>query len=210
MQRISIRTEAEQEAALDEAVRTVLAGGTLVFPTDTLYGLGCNGLEPGALGRVFDIKRRSYTQALPLLVRDVRWARELAHVDERRERLLAELWPGRVTFILTRKDIVPSAAAGGGTTIALRAPDHPFAQELLRRAGYPLCGTSANVSGQPSSQNPDVIMQGFAPFTFKPDLVLDAGILPPSEPSTVVDLSGPTPRITRQGAVRADRILPLL
>lgn len=182
---------------IDRAVEALRHGGTIVFPTDTLYGLGCNALDPIAVAKVFDIKHRSYMKALPMLVRDISWARELAYITPGQERILTAFWPGKVTFVLPRRDMVPSIMCGGGQTIGLRAPDHPFVQELLRHMGYPLAGTSADLAELPVSVP-------------QPTLIIDAGPLPDSEPSTIVDLSGRQPRILRQGAVRADKILSVL
>ena len=197
MQTLLLDLAGDYNAILERAVAVLQRGGTAVFPTDTLYGLGCNALDAHAVGQVFDIKHRSYVKALPMLVRDISWARELAYITAEQEQLIAQLWPGKVTFVLPRRPIVPSIMCGGGQTIGIRATDHPFVQELLRHLGYPLAGTSVNISE----------LSVTAP---QPDLILDAGELPHSEPSTVVDLSGRMPRILRQGAVRADKILAFL
>jgi L-threonylcarbamoyladenylate synthase len=195
---------------IDRVVHTMRRGGTVVFPTDTLYGLGCNALDATAVGRVFDIKHRSYVKALPMLVRDLSWARELTYITPEQERLIDRFWPGRVTFILPRRPIVPAVMCGGGQTVGIRAPDHAFVQLLLRHLGYPIAGTSANVSGQEPTSDAAAISAEFARTAPQPDLIVDAGQLPDSLPSTVVDLSGRVPRILRQGAVRADKILALL
>ena len=197
MQTLLLDLAGDYNAILERVVSVLQRGGTAVFPTDTLYGLGCNALDAHAVGQVFDIKHRSYVKALPMLVRDISWARELAYVTADQEQLIANFWPGKVTFVLPRRPIVPSIMCGGGQTIGIRATDHPFVQELLRHMGYPLAGTSVDISE----------LSVTAP---QPDLILDAGELPHSEPSTVVDLSGRMPRILRQGAVRADKILALL
>lgn len=195
---------------VDRAADTIRAGGTVVFPTDTLYGLGCNALDPQAVGKIFDIKHRSYVKALPMLVRDLSWARELAYITPEQERVISAFWPGKVTFILPRRDVVPAIMCGGGQTIGLRAPDHPFIQELLRHVGYPIAGTSANISGTEPINNAKVIATTFEGSPVQPTLVVDAGTLPDSQPSTIVDLTGRQARIIRQGAVRADKILALL
>ena len=197
MQTLLLDLAGDYNAILERVVSVLQRGGTAVFPTDTLYGLGCNALDAHAVGQVFDIKHRSYVKALPMLVRDISWARELAYITADQEQLIANFWPGKVTFVLPRRPIVPSIMCGGGQTIGIRATDHPFVQELLRHMGYPLAGTSVDISE----------LSVTAP---QPDLILDAGELPHSEPSTVVDLSGRMPRILRQGAVRADKILALL
>jgi L-threonylcarbamoyladenylate synthase len=210
MQTLKLDLEGDYMPALERAVHTLQRGGTVVMPTDTLYGLGCNALDATAVGRLFDIKHRSYVKALPILIRDLSWARELSYVTPEQEQLIANFWPGKVTFVLPRRPIVPAIACGGGQTVGLRAPDHPFLQALLRHLGYPVAGTSANTSGQEPEANVELIAASLATRAPQPDLILDAGVLPHSEPSTVVDLSGRSPRILRQGAVRADRILALL
>lgn len=207
---IRITSEDDYGAAIERAVSVLEQKGTVVFPTDTLYAIGCNALDAAALGRVFDIKRRVYTAAVPVHVQNVIWARELVYADARAERIMDDFWPGKVTIIAKRKDIVPAMATGGGQSLGLRAPDHPFVQALLKAFGYPLCGTSANLSGREPSQDPAAVIQMFADAPRQPDLIIDAGVLPPSEASTVVDVSGSHPRIIRQGAVRADKLFSYL
>jgi L-threonylcarbamoyladenylate synthase len=195
---------------IDRTVHVLRRGGAVVFPTDTLYGLGCNALDPHAVGRLFDIKHRSYVKALPMFVRDLSWAKELAYITPEQERVMSPFWPGKVTFVLPRRDMVPAIMCGGGQTVGIRAPGHPFIQTLLRHLGYPLAGTSANLSGPEPTSSAVEIAAEFEKASLQPALVLDAGTLPHSEPSTVVDLSGRDPRIVRQGAVRADKILAVL
>ena len=210
MQILKVELGGDYLAVVDRTVEVLKRSGTVVLPTDTLYGLACNALDATAVGRVFDIKHRSYVKALPMFVRDLSWAREVAYITPEQERLVAHFWPGKVTFVFPRRPMVPSIMCGGGQTVGIRAPDHPFVQSLLRHFGYPLAGTSANLSGQESVNDAVVITSAFSMTAPQPDLILDIGVLPDSQPSTVVDLSGRTPRILRQGAVRADKILALL
>lgn len=210
MQTLKFHLDEDIMPVIERAVQVMQRGGTVVFPTDTLYGLGCNALDASAVGRVFDIKHRSYVKALPMLVRDLSWARELAYITPEQERLIEAWWPGRVTFVLPRRPIVPTIMCGGGQTVGVRAPDNVFTQGLLRHLGYPIAGTAANTSGTEPTNDAMLIVDLFAQTAPQPDLVLDAGLLPHSEPSTVVDLSGRRPRILRQGAVRADKILAML
>ena len=210
MHTLKLLLDADYQAVLERAVQVLVRGGTLIVPTDTLYGLACNALDPAAVGKIFDVKHRSYVRALPMLVRDMSWARELAYITPEQEKLVSHFWPGKVTFVFPRRPIVPAIMSGGGSTIGLRAPNHPFLQDLLKHVGYPLAGTSANVSGDQPFNDARHIIESFSLTAPQPDLILDSGTLPPSEPSTVVDLSGRVPRILRQGAVRADKILALL
>jgi L-threonylcarbamoyladenylate synthase len=210
MQTLKIDLAADYMPVLERSVGVLRRGGTAVFPTDTLYGLGCNALDATAVGKVFDIKHRSYVKALPMLVRDLSWARELAYMTPEQEKLIDQFWPGKVTFVLPRRPIVPAVMCGGGQTVGVRAPDYPFLQTLLRHLGYPLAGTSASRTGTEPTNDAVRIVEDFSRTAPQPDIVLDAGLLPDSLPSTVVDLSGRIPRILRQGAVRADKILALL
>ncbi len=210
MQIIKIDLTEDYLPALERTIAVLRRGGSAVVPTDTLYGLGCNALDAVAVGRIFDIKHRSYVKALPMLVRDISWARELAYITPEQEKLMAQFWPGKVTFVLPRRPIVPAVMCGGGQTVGIRAPDFPLLQNLLRDFGYPLAGTSANRSGSEPTNDAVQIAVDFAQSAPQPDIVLDAGRLPDSLPSTVVDLSGRIVRILRQGAVRADKILALL
>lgn len=210
MQILKIDLADDYMATIDRAIAIARRGGTMVFPTDTLYGLGCNALDATAVGRIFDIKHRSYVKALPMLVRDLSWARELAYITPEQERIIDQCWPGKVTFVLPRRPIVPAIMCGGGQTVGLRAPEYPLVQSLLRQFGYPIAGTSASVMGTEPTNDATMIIAEFSKTAPQPDLVIDAGTLPDSPPSTVVDLSGRMPRILRQGAVRADKILALL
>ncbi len=210
MHALSFTSDEDYMPVIERTVSVLRRGGTVIFPTDTLYGLGCNALDAMAVARIFDIKHRSYVKALPMLVRDISWARELAYITPEQEKVIGQCWPGRVTFVLPRRPIVPAVMCGGGQTVGIRAPDHAFVQTLLRHLGYPIAGTSANVSGNEPTNDAAVIGAEFAKTAPQPDLILNMGLLPDSLPSTVVDLSGRLPRILRQGAVRADKILALL
>lgn len=210
MQTLKTDLSADYMPVIERVVSVVRRGGSVVVPTDTMYGLACNALDATAVSRVFDIKHRSYVKALPLLVRDLSWARELAYISPEHERIIDQFWPGKVTFVLPRRPIVPAVMCGGGQTVGVRAPDFPFLQTLLKHLGYPLAGTSANRSGSEPTHDATRIAIEFAQTAPQPDLVLDSGLLPDSLPSTVVDLTGRMPRILRQGAVRADKIVALL
>ena len=210
MQIVKLDLTQDWMPVVDRSVHVLSRGGTAVIPTDTLYGLACNALDAGAVGRVFDIKHRSYVKALPMLVRDLSWARELAYITPEQERVIAACWPGKVTFVLPRRDMVPAIMCGGGQTVGIRAPDGVFVQTLLGHLGYPLAGTSANITGHEPVSDARQIAAVFRLNALQPNLIVDAGVLPHSEPSTIVDLSGRQPRILRQGAVRADKILALL
>ena len=210
MRIVTYGPDARIEPVAREAVQVLEDAGTVVMPTDTGYVLSCNALDASAVARVFDLTRRKYTHPVPVLVRDFRWATALGRFDERGERLAGAFWPGALILVVAKKDIVPAMTTGGGTTIGLRAPDHPLAQAVLTAMGYPLCGAAARATDDGAARDPAVVTAQLARASLAPDLVIDSGVLETKDAATVVDLCGPMPRIARQGALRADKVLPLL
>ncbi len=210
MRIIQIDPTKDFSAALQEAIKVLTYGGTVVYPTDTLYGLGANALNEIAVRKVFAIKQRGLAKPLPIIVRDLTWAKELARISPRNEEILRKVWPGKVTAVLPRQKIVPDAVTAGNESIGMRVVDHRFADELLRQFGYPLTATSANLSGDEPSLKIDEIIDIFSRTALKPDLIIDAGTLPPSSPSTVIDLTGHEPKILRVGAAKPQELLELL
>ena len=188
------------EAAIAEAAAAFRAGRPVVVPTDTVYGIAVDPWQPGATELLFEAKRRPRDVPLAVLVADVDQARELMEdPGPVAERLMSTQWPGGVTVVVRRRaglDLDLGAATG---TIGLRCPDHPVPLALTRRLG-PLATTSANLHGEPTPPTPAAIAEAFGDAVA---LVLDAGPLP-GTPSTVVDCSGPEPRILREGPVAVD------
>lgn len=208
---------------LKEVVSVLNSGGVIIYPTDTLYGIGGNALDEDVVRRVFEIKERSFSKPLPMIVRNIEWAKELAHVSKKNEEILNKIWPwnlgiapvhilpGKITAVLPKKDIVPNLLTAGQPTIGMRVPDYPLLDSLLKLFGYPIISTSANISGQESTNDIDKIIGVFSKrLTKQPDLVLDVGILPKSEPSTILDLTTGRPKILRVGPSRPDQLLKLL
>jgi L-threonylcarbamoyladenylate synthase len=201
----------DNAAEVIQRVISVLAqDGVIVYPTDTLYGLGANALSEFAVRRVFRIKQRTLDRALPVLVRDIFWAEHLAYVYEKEKKVLAACWPGTVTAVLKKRPIVPNVLTGDTNTIGMRVAASEFTDALLARFGYPITSTSANVSGDVPSFDADEIIAMFEKGNYKPDLIIDAGKLMPSLPSTVLDLSSAHPKILRVGATDPKTLLKLL
>lgn len=190
-----------------DAVAAVRRGKLIVFPTDTVYGVGTAPHDPAATARLFDAKRRPRDLTLPVLTATVEVAGTLARFDDRAERLAAALWPGPMTLVLPRARLSRTWDLGvDAGTIGLRVPSHPLALAILLAAG-PIATTSANRSGSPPARTCDELHAAFG------DLV--AVYLCQERPmagavSTVVDLTGRDARILRSGAVDADRIAQLL
>lgn len=211
MKVLQIDLNKDYSEAIKEAVAVLSSGGVIICPTDTLYGIGCDALNEKAVRKIFDIKNRPLAKPLPVIVRDIKWAKGLAYVKKGDEKILGKIWPGRVTAILSKKEMVPNILTSGQRTVGLRVPDHKLTDQLLGSFGYPIALTSANISGEEPTQDINEIVEIFSKrLTRQPDLVLDVGILPRSEPSAVLDLTADKPKILRIGPSKPEEFLKLL
>lgn len=200
----------ESEEAIVEAARIMLDGGTVIFPTDTVYGLGCDATNEAAVRKIFRLKRRDGKKPLSIIVRDLEMVKKVAFVDRKLERVLKSVWPGAVTVILWRRHKLPDVLTAGQEKIGLRIPDYKFTFCLSENMGRPYVATSANLAGEPPTTKIADILNYFNENTHKPDLILDGGDLKHSEPSTVLDLTGPKPRIIRIGPVSKNKLMEIL
>ncbi len=182
---------------LGEAVSILRRGGLVAFPTETVYGLGADGLNPAALNRIFEAKGRPRSNPLILHVSGLAMAQSLTSTFPLEALHLAEaFWPGPLTLVLPKRALVPNEATAGGPTVALRMPDHPVALSLIRAFGGPVAAPSANRSEHVS---PTCAEHVLADLEGRIDLLLDGGPCDSGLESTVVDLSGKVPRILRPG-----------
>jgi len=186
------------DADLDAAAAAIDRGECVVYPTETVYGLGANAIDPDAVERVFDVKGRDRDKPVSLGVPDVEAALEYTAPTARERRFMHEFLPGPVTVVVERKPIVPDLLTAGSDRVGVRIPDHEVALALLERTDAPVTATSANVSGTGSvrtvSELGDAVRDAVA-------VVLDAGETPGSE-STVVDVEAG--EIVRRGAMAED------
>lgn len=198
--------------AIREAVSVLKAGGTVIYPTDTIYGIGCNATDYKAVETVYRIKDRPLEKPLSVIARNMAWVKELALVPTKLEEILRQLWPGAITVILPKKNIIPSIVTAGGDTVGLRIPDFELTDRLMAKFGYPLISTSANVSGnlEEGAWNSKAVIEDFKPRMWRPDLMLDVGNLPPSPASTVIDFSSVKPKIVRIGPVKPRQLEEIL
>jgi tRNA threonylcarbamoyl adenosine modification protein (Sua5/YciO/YrdC/YwlC family) len=195
------------EGPLGDAAAAAGRGELIVFPTDTVYGLGTRPDDPVATRRVFEAKRRPRDLELPVLVATARAARSVAVFDERAERLAAAAWPGPLTLVLPRGAGASGWDLGGDpATVGVRAPHHPLALALLAEAG-PLAVTSANHSGRPAAETCDELHELFGEevAVYLCQEALLEGIA-----STVLDLAHGTAAILRDGAFPREAIAELL
>jgi len=209
MKIVKLTKENEMEVVA-EAIEILKRGSAIVYPTDTCYGLGVNALDASAIKRIFKIKQRPSSKPVPLAIKNVIWAKELAYIDSKQEKILNAIWPGQVTVVLNKKSIIPDIATANQKTVGLRVPDHKFTDLLLAKFGYPITSTSANISGEEATYNIQKIVEAFNGKIYKPELVIDVGDLKEMPPSTVLDLTSDKPKILRVGPTKPNQLLKLL
>jgi L-threonylcarbamoyladenylate synthase len=185
--------------SLKEAGKLLKAGQLVVFPTETVYGLGANALDAAAVQRIFDAKGRPGDNPIIVHVASVEAAKKLVSVwPPLADRFARAFWPGPLTLVLPRAPNVPDGVTAGLGSVAIRVPAHPVAQQVLRAAGVPIAAPSANTSGRPS---PTTAQHAEADLGDKVQLYLDGGPATVGLESTVVSLLGTDPVILRVGAV---------
>jgi len=210
MRVIRINLKGDFTKAVLEAVTTLKRGGVIVYPTDTVYGLGANACDWYAAEQVFKIKKRPLSKPLPIIAKNMKWVAELAFIPPKLEGVLSEIWPGPTTVILPKKEVIPPIVTGKRKNVGIRIPDCVLTDKLLGKFGYPLTATSANISGEEATGDIGKIVEMFRNEIWKPDLILDAGVLPQSEPSTVLDLATIRPKIVRVGPTKPEQLMKLL
>jgi len=205
MRLIDVRSD--PEAAIAAAQEVVRAGDCLVLPTDTVYGIGADALQPAAVAALLAAKRRGRDMPPPVLVSDVAMVRALAAEVPQDATILGEaLWPGALTLILPSQANLRMDLGDREGTIAVRVPDHDFTRELLRATG-PLAVSSANVNKRPPAAT---VMDAWDQLGAEVALYLDCGPASEPVPSTIVDLTGERPRILRQGRISREQIASLV
>ncbi|MDR2137896.1 MAG: threonylcarbamoyl-AMP synthase [Synergistaceae bacterium] len=203
MLRLKVDSRNPDPAAIAKAASVLREGGLAAFPTETVYGLGADGLNPEAVRGIFRAKERPADNPLILHLSVYKEAERLALVDERAEAAMKVFWPGPLTLVLPARAVVPKEVTGGLSTVALRVPDHPVALALIRAAGCPVAGPSANRSGRPSPTDADAVATDLGD---RIDLLLDAGRVDVGLESTVVDLTGREVLLLRPGGTPVERL----
>lgn len=208
--------KAADPAALDRAADIIRRGGVVAVPTETFYGLAADATHAIATARIFEIKGRPQTMALPLVAASLQQvAALLGPLDDRTARAAKAFWPGPLSLVVDSRPALSVTAgqtdhrqpATDNPTVAIRVPGHPFVRALCERAGTLLTSTSANLTGEPAAESADAVAASLGALV---DLIVDDGPAAGGKPSTIADLRGDTPRLVRDGAVAWERVLELL
>ncbi len=193
-----VMTTTENDA-FTKASEIIQRGGLVAFPTETVYGLGGDALDPDASRKIYAAKGRPSDNPLIVHIADKADVYKLAaEVPPVAEKLMERFWPGPMTIIFKKKPIVPDATTGGLDTVAIRMPSHPDAARLIRESGVYIAAPSANTSGRPSPSTAQHVIED---LDGKIDMILDGGAVDIGIESSIIDVTGDTPSILRPGYI---------
>ncbi len=192
--RVEVHAEHPQPYKIGQAVKSLRGGGVVLYPTDTVYGLGCDIFQKKAIDRIYRMKQMKKDHPVAFVCPDLGDIARYAIVDDRNYRIMRRLLPGPYTFILPASREVPRILMMKRKTVGIRVPHHEVALALVRELGNPIVSTSATWQGE-QLNDPDELIKHFK----QADIVLDAGMCG-NDPSTVLDLTGDEIVIVREGA----------
>lgn len=201
---VKVDTKNPEKSVLTEAAEILKNGGLVAFPTETVYGLGANGLDEKACKRIYEAKGRPSDNPLILTIGDLDGLYKIVgKVTENAKKIIDAFWPGPITLVLPKADCVPETVTGGLDTVAVRYPSNKIARELIKIAGIPVAAPSANSSGKPSptrASHVEFDLNG------KIEMIIDGGAADWGLESTILDVSEDKPVLLRPGAVTQDMI----
>lgn len=188
---------------LQTIIDALANGKTIVYPTETCYGLGCDATNNEAVKKIFQIKQRVENKPCLLLFPSIEMAKEYTQWNDTFEALAQKYWPGPLTMVAPLKEgkNLSPLLQGPGNTIAFRVSNHPFIQQFFKVFHKPLVSTSANIAGGPNPYTMQTVQTTFENQNFQPDMLLDAGTLAEHPPSTLVTLDNGNIKVLRQGEI---------
>lgn len=193
----------EYDNALDTAAKIILSGGLVVFPTETVYGLGGNGLLSDAAKKIYSAKGRPSDNPLIIHIAEPEDADKYAHTSDIYYRLAESFMPGPLTVIMKKRDCIPLSVTGELDTVAVRCPSHPVAHALIQKCGAPIAAPSANISGRPSPTNAEYVIED---MNGRVDMIIDGGECEIGLESTIVKIDGNSLTLLRPGAITYDAL----
>jgi len=189
---------------IKKASQIINEGGIAVFPTDTVYGIGCNPYDINAVKKIYKIKSRDVSKSFPVLVYSKELAEQIAHFNKYTREIVDKFWPGPLTMILKITDDKLKKSLNLNNKIAIRIPNHKCTLDLLEKCNF-IVGTSANVSGEPSFTNPDECFNKIKEY----DIFVDGGTITSKGESTIIEIINNEIKIIREGSLSKKEILDL-
>ena len=189
---------------LKEPAKVIRNGGIVIFPTETVYGIGTNGFDEKSIKKIYELKRRDSNKPISLLVSNMEMVEMVAKdISDLEYKLMRKFWPGPFTIILKKKSIVPDVLTSNGDTVGVRMPSGEIAKKLIEYAEVPIAAPSANISGKPSGTDINDIMKD---FEGKVDCIIDNGISELGVASTIVKVVDNIPYVLREGIITKEQI----
>jgi len=189
---------------IENASQIINQGGIAIFPTDTVYGIGCNPYNKDSVKKIYEIKSRDISKPFPVLVYSKDIAEKIVFIDEFTKKIVERFWPGSLTIILKLTDENLKRSLNVTDKIAIRVPNHKCTLELLKKCNF-LVGTSANISGQSSFTNPDECIKNIQNY----DIFVDGGVIDSTAESTIIEIEDEKIKIIREGTLSYEEILGL-
>lgn len=200
---IDFKNEKDYEK-LKEVANVIKQGGIVIFPTETVYGIGTNGLDELAIEKLYNIKERPLNKPISLLVSDFEMIKKVTKdISDVEYKIMKKFFPGPLTIILKKRDIVPDILTNGEDTVGIRMPDSEITRKLIEYVGLPIATTSANISGEKSGTNIEDIMTD---FHGKVDYFIDNGKSKIGIGSTVIRIENNNIIILREGSIKKEEI----
>jgi len=187
---------------IEKAYQIISEGGIVIFPTDTVYGIGCNPYNKASIEKIYKIKSRDITKSVPVLTYSIETAERIAQFDQLTKKIVKKFWPGPLTIILKVTDEKIKKSLNLKNKIAIRVPNHKCTLELLQKCNY-LVGTSANISGDLPYTNPEECLKRIQDY----DVFVDGGIITSNGESTIIEIENEEIKIIREGSLTKEEIL---
>ena len=190
------------EEGIEKIFQVIKKGGIVVFPTDTVYGIGCNPYNANAVEKIYEIKSREKIKSLPVLAYSLDTVKKIAHIDTFTEKIINKYWPGQLTLILELTDKKLKKSLNLDNKIAVRIPDSKCTLKLLEKCGL-LVGTSANISGSPPFTDPKECLKNITNY----DVFLNGGTITSKGESTIIEIENEEIKIIRKGVLKKEEIM---
>jgi len=190
------------KAGIETVTQIINKGGIAIFPTDTVYGIGCNPYNKTSVEKIFKIKSRNITKSLPVLTYSIETAEKIVNFDRVSKKIVEKFWPGPLTLILKVIDEEIKKSLNLKDKIAIRVPNHKCTLEILKKCDF-LVGSSANISGKSSFTNPEEGIKDLQDY----DIFVDGGIITSKGESTIIEIENEEIKIIREGSLTKEEIL---
>ena len=190
------------DEGIEKTFQVIKNGGIVIFPTDTVYGIGCNPYNANAIEKIYEIKSREKIKSLPVLAYSLDTVKQIAYIDTFTEKIIKKYWPGPLTLILELTDEKLKKSLKLDNKIAVRIPDSKCTLKLLKKCGL-LVGTSANISGNPSSTDPKECLKNIINY----DVFLNGGTITSKGESTIIEIENEEIKIIREGVLKKEEIM---